>query len=36
MSDFRAFESSEVRGGQKGKNHYISIFGFECVAKNIE
>jgi hypothetical protein len=28
MSDFRAFESSEVRGDKKEKNHYIFIFGF--------
>jgi hypothetical protein len=31
-------KSSEVRGGdKKGKKiHYIFIFGFQCVAKNIE
>jgi hypothetical protein len=34
-SDFGQFQLPEVRE-KRSKNHYISIFGFQCVAINME
>jgi hypothetical protein len=36
MSYFGGFQSPEVRGKKKSKNHQSRIFGFHCVAKHIK